>query len=62
MNLVAAEKKKKRISWMKGRQLIINVPKLKHRSFCMMATNLNLRFLVILILKRITKTRNMKLC
>ena len=33
---------------MKGEQLVINVPKLKHRSFCMMATNLNLRFLVIL--------------
>ena len=29
---------------MKGKQLIISVPKLKHRSFCIMATNLNLRF------------------
>ena len=42
---------------MKGKQLAINVPKLKHRSFCMMATNLNLRFLVILICKKDYKNK-----
>ena len=42
---------------MKGKQLIINVPKLKHRSFCMMATNLNLRFLVILFFKKDYKNK-----
>ena len=51
------ENKKERRSWMKGKQLTINVPKLKHGSFCMMATNLNLRFLVILIFKRIIKDK-----
>ena len=30
----------------KGKQLIINVPKLEHNSFCVLATNLNLGFLV----------------
>ena len=45
---------------MKGKQLIINVLKLKHRSFCMVATNLNLRFLVILVLKKDYKNKKYK--
>ena len=58
--MVPAEKKKKRRSWMKGKQLIINVLMLKDHSFCMMATNLNLRFLVILILKEDYKNKKYK--
>ena len=42
---------------MKGKQLIINAPKLKYRSFYMMATNLNLGFLVTLILKKDYKNK-----
>ena len=45
--LGGSREKEKRKSWMKGKQLIINVPKLEHNSFCMLATNLNLRFLDI---------------
>ena len=50
--MAAERKRKKRRNWMKGKQLVINVSELKHLSFCMMATNMNLRFLVIMIFKK----------